>query len=324
MFDNYSIIQKILHELCLSTSVIRRIFFEYEKRRFLQNCYIDHQNHIFICGLARSGTTALLESLYSSKNFGSLTYADMPFVLAPNTWSKIRKVKISPKLIERAHNDGIKIGLQSPEAFEEIFWQSFNDGNENLYFKEYIALILNKTKKNRYISKNNQNINRISKISKIFPKSIFLLTFRSPLDHASSLLEQHKRFCKLQSKKKFIKRYMDLTFHSEFGLGYKVKNKYNLDFNDPDSLNHWLEQWYKTYIVLLNDHKHCKNIFFVCFEKLCKKTEYWKEIQKLAQVNSLYQFKFPHKNKINLKMINEKLLKKCENLYNELIDIKMN
>ena len=57
---------------------------------------------------------------------------------------------------------------------------------------------------------------------------------------------------------------MDLTFHSEFGLGYKVKNKYNLDFNDPYSLNHWLEQWYKTYIVLLNDHKHLK-IFFCLF-----------------------------------------------------------
>ena len=25
---------------------------------------------------------------------------------------------------ERAHNDGIKIDLQSPEAFEEVFWRS--------------------------------------------------------------------------------------------------------------------------------------------------------------------------------------------------------
>ena len=45
--------------------------------------------HVFVSGLARSGTTILLNALYESDEFASLSYKDMPFVLAPNLWSKL-------------------------------------------------------------------------------------------------------------------------------------------------------------------------------------------------------------------------------------------
>ena len=73
--------------------------------------------------MARSGSTILLNSIYKTDIFASLTYADMPFVLAPNLWSKISLIRSKSNLIlkERAHKDGIKISTSSPEAFEEVF-----------------------------------------------------------------------------------------------------------------------------------------------------------------------------------------------------------
>ena len=82
-------------------------------------------NHVFISGLARSGTTILLKYLYETGAFKSLTYSDMPFVLMPNTWKKISRKKTKSSKHERAHNDSIKIGPDSPEAFEEVFWRVF-------------------------------------------------------------------------------------------------------------------------------------------------------------------------------------------------------
>ena len=48
----------------------------------------------------------------------------MPMILGPNIWSKYfgKNVKNS-KDQKRAHDDLIKINLNSPEAFEEVFWK---------------------------------------------------------------------------------------------------------------------------------------------------------------------------------------------------------
>ena len=77
---------------------------------------------LFITGLARSGSTILLNTLYETGQFASLKYSDMPFVVCPNIWSKINFMKKSnyEKKI-RAHDDGIEFSITSPEAFEEVF-----------------------------------------------------------------------------------------------------------------------------------------------------------------------------------------------------------
>ena len=56
---------------------------------------------------------------------------------------------------ERAHEDGINISINSPEAFEEVFWMTFNANQNSSYskFKLYVELINNKYNKNRYLSK---------------------------------------------------------------------------------------------------------------------------------------------------------------------------
>ena len=81
--------------------------------------------------------------------FASLTYQDMPFILSPNIWSKLNKNSIVIDKQERAHNDGIKIDTNSPEAFEEIFWKTFDDNDSDSYkeFMFFVQLLCLKYKK---------------------------------------------------------------------------------------------------------------------------------------------------------------------------------
>ena len=98
----------------------------------------------FVSGLARSGTTILLNAIYESDEFSSLSYKDMPFVLAPNLWSKLSfAIKKDIDLVERAHGDGIKVSTDSPEAFEEVFWMTFDKGDKDTQekFKNYVQLM---------------------------------------------------------------------------------------------------------------------------------------------------------------------------------------
>ena len=133
-------------------------------------------DHIFVSGLARSGTTILLNALFKSKKFSSLSYKDMPFVLAPNFWSKFSLSNNDSAMVERAHGDGIKVSTESPEAFEEVFWKTFSDRNNESKkkYKDYVQLINQRYNQERYLSKNNQNIRRLELISKIFPHSKIL------------------------------------------------------------------------------------------------------------------------------------------------------
>ena len=180
--------------------------FDLEKMLFLNHNQHISNKHVFVSGMARSGTTILLNAIYKTNEFGSLTYDDMPFILSTNLWKKFKVDTLNVGNNERAHGDGIKINIKSPEAFEEVFWKTFNKGEVNLSieFNNFINLILKNKNQIRYLSKNNQNINRIDLIKTNFPKSSILIPFRDPLQHAYSLLTQHKKFTKLQKNDNFV------------------------------------------------------------------------------------------------------------------------
>ena len=123
--NNYSWLEQKLHQLALSSKFMREVTFDFEGTNISNP--ISNDDHIFIAGLARSGTTILLNALYKSNVFGSLSYSDMPFVLAPNLWAKISPSKVNLEFKERAYGDGIKVSAESPEVFEEVFWKTFAD-----------------------------------------------------------------------------------------------------------------------------------------------------------------------------------------------------
>lgn len=89
--NNYSWLQQKLHKLALSSLFMRETTFDLESSLISINHIKD--NHVFVSGLARSGTTILLNALYESDEFSSLSYKDMPFILAPNLWSKLSFLK---------------------------------------------------------------------------------------------------------------------------------------------------------------------------------------------------------------------------------------
>ena len=56
--NNYSWLEQKLHELALSSQFMREITFEFENSKI--STFNGKNNHVFITGLARSGTTILL------------------------------------------------------------------------------------------------------------------------------------------------------------------------------------------------------------------------------------------------------------------------
>ena len=133
--QNYSNIQKFLHDFVLSKKIINKSLFELEKIIYLKNQDINNQSHVFITGLPRSGTTSLLNFLFSSDEYASLTYNNMPFIMSPNFSKLFHKKNITKK--ERVHGDGITYDFNSPEALDEIFF----DNNEDFVKNELITNI---------------------------------------------------------------------------------------------------------------------------------------------------------------------------------------
>ena len=118
--------------------------YEIEKLFLDKDLSLRNEYHVFITSLPRSGTTILLNYLDSTNLFASLKYLNMPFIMSPNISKFLYRKKIKKK--ERLHNDGLKYDLESPEAFDEVFFS-----NNELYIKKeilnFINLILKSQKK---------------------------------------------------------------------------------------------------------------------------------------------------------------------------------
>jgi len=124
--QEYGLHSKILHYIALGSPSVAEASYDFEQ---LSNNIPDVRDgkHVFICGLARAGTTLILRRFYASNKYASLTYRNMPFVLMPNLWDKISAFSKNRALLkERAHGDGLQVSFDSPEAIEEVFWRVFS------------------------------------------------------------------------------------------------------------------------------------------------------------------------------------------------------
>ena len=78
--NNYSWLEQKLHEFALSSQFMREVTFDFENTNTSSSTEIE--DHIFITGLARAGTTILLNALYQSKIFNTffnhINYAFSP------------------------------------------------------------------------------------------------------------------------------------------------------------------------------------------------------------------------------------------------------
>ncbi|WP_219895139.1 sulfotransferase [Aquisediminimonas profunda] len=288
---DYSVADQILHRLALGLPFLAEAVHDIERATFLKSAPRNEGNHVFVCGLARSGTTILMREIYATAQFGSLTYADMPFVLAPNLWAKLSNNhgKQSQKS-ERAHGDGIDVDNQSPEALDEVYWRIFDGptyvGTDALMphtpskeliagYEDLIRLVLRKTGKTRYLSKNNNNILRIGSLSAAMPEAHFLIPVRHPLDQAQSLWKQHRRFL---DAPRFTQSYMTWLGHHEFGATHRPFRFSSIITGDPNGIDYWLRNWISAYAALARVEEDAKNMVFVPFEDLNSKPAVWQAV----------------------------------------------
>ena len=296
---DYSALDKLLHRMALGSPALAEMMHDIERGMFLKSVPADTGRHVFVTGLARAGTTILMREIHRTGAFGSLTYADMPFVLAPNLWARIsRKGQTAGVRAERAHGDGIEVDFQSPEALDEVFWRIFDgksyiraDGlvphrpDDELVdaYRDLIRLVLRKTGKARYVSKNNNNILRIGTLARAMPDAVFLVPLRDPLAHAASLLSQHKRFL---DSDPFTRQYMAWLGHHEFGATHRPFLFAEAPGGDPMGLDYWLREWLAAYGALDRVEAAAENVIFVPYEALGRDPAVWQAVAARIGVNA--------------------------------------
>ncbi len=303
--QHYGPLSKLLHRLALGNSLVAKASFDLEQTsRKFDGETVKAGRHVFIAGLARAGTTILMRLFYSTGVYRSLIYRDMPFVLMPYLWNRVRSLSTrDTEKRERAHGDGIAVDFDSPEALEEAFWRVFCGdryiGPDHLRvmtadydllrdFRRYVAAVLASGEisgQDRYLSKNNNNVLRLASIRRAFPNATVIIPFRDPLQQAFSLLGQHRRFVDKHANDEFVRRYMTWLGHHEFGADHKPFHfgSGRMAYGDPDNLNYWLELWLNTYSWLVTNAP--QEVLFVCYESLCEEFErVWGALRSAAEI----------------------------------------
>lgn len=291
--SSYGRADRLLHRLALGSRAVAEMSFDMEKAtQHPDGDAVATGAHVFIAGLARAGTTILMRRFHASGLFGTLTYRDMPFVLAPGLWAKLsRRNRRSIARAERAHGDGLLVDIDSPESLDEVFWRIFcgpdylrpdalvphdPDKETIAAYRAHVAAILKSRegRPGRYLSKTNNSILRLGALRRAFPAALIIVPFREPVSQAASLLAQHRHFREDQRADRFILDYMGWLGHHEFGLGHRpFVFGGERPAGDPDTLGYWLSLWCGVYEALLARHRG--EVRFVSYDRLCTEPAVW-------------------------------------------------
>lgn len=267
----YAEADQLLHRLAFANRRAVRAAARLDNRIFRRSIQrVTLAPPVFIVSLPRGGTTALLNALHRLPGVATHEYRDMPFVTAPLLWSRLggdRSKRVARR--ERAHGDGLEIGLDSPEAFDEVLWRAhwphkyagerigtFDEGDlddaaTSDLVRHHAKVVLVRHGRGadgcRYVSKNNANIGRLRVLDRMFPGCTLVVALRRPAAHAASLHRQHERFLRLHAEEPFVRDYMRDIGHLEFGELHQP-----IDFpglaglvgaREPSDPDYWLAYW---------------------------------------------------------------------------------
>jgi hypothetical protein len=255
---------------------------------------------IYVSGLARSGTTILLELISQNQGVASYRYMDFPFIMLPYWWGKFlqKSAESNHKPVERSHADGLQVTPQSPEAMEEILWkyffpnchdpmvnnvldQSRRASDFDAFYTQTICKFLLQRGANRYLAKNNYNIVRLGYLNSLFPDARFVVPIREPVHHIASLIKQHRLLCNEENRDKRVLAYMRRSGHFEFGLDRRplnlISNNRILEiqelWNKGQDVEAWAKYWRDVHRYLTNLLETNKEVaectLVISFEKLC-------------------------------------------------------
>lgn len=221
----------------------------------IENVTIDAPIHI--AGLARSGTTILLELLAEHPDVATHKYRDFPPVFTPWLWDRwlARVPEKEEPAAERAHGDGITVTSHSPEAFEEVLWMAFFENSHDAahsnvltratsnpafetFYAEHIRKILAIRGGTRYAAKGNYNLMRLAYLQKLFADARFVLPIRDPVWHIASLMKQQTLFEAGQNAHPRAIEHLRRVGHFEFGLDRRPINP-----GDPQTVQQIQQLW---------------------------------------------------------------------------------
>lgn len=212
---------------------------------------------IYIAGLARSGSTMLLETLARHPDVATHRYRDYPPIFTPYLWNRWldRVPRRKEEERERTHKDGIKVTSESPEAFEEVLWMAFfpnlHDPGRSavldrstrhpefeVFYRDHVRKLLAVRGGRRYVSKANYNVTRFDCLKRVFPDARFIIPMRDPVWHIASLLKQHRLFIEGQKAHPRAIDHLRRVGHYEFGLDRRLIN-----VGDPQAAAAITEDW---------------------------------------------------------------------------------
>lgn len=225
---------------------------------------------IYIAGLARSGSTVLLEILSRHPEVGSHRYRDYPMLFTPYAWQRFldRVPRRRADPVERAHADGIAVTPESPEAFEEMLWMAFfprlhdpsassvldasTEHDEfDSFYRDHVRKLLLARGRSRYLSKGNYNVTRLQYLLKQFPDARFVVPVRDPVWHIASLMKQHRLFVAGEQAHAEALTHLQRVGHFEFGLDRRPINAGDRDaveqvqalWRDGAEVEGWARYW---------------------------------------------------------------------------------
>jgi hypothetical protein len=259
---------------------------------------------IYIAGLARAGSTILLELVATTEGVITHRYRDFPPVFIPYWWNRFvdraQTRVLEPR--ERAHGDRIRITPESPEAMEEPLWMAFfpsahdpavsqslsdrdhHPGFERFY-RDHIRKLLLVRGGTRYASKGNYNVTRLEYLLRIFPDARFVIPIREPVRHIASLLRQHERFSEACEGNPRGLAHLRQAGHFEFGLdrrpintgdGVRTAEILRL-WREGQELRGWARYWSQVYGYVaqrLQANERLREAAMVVrYEDLCESAE---------------------------------------------------
>jgi hypothetical protein len=210
---------------------------------------------VYICGLARSGSTVLHEIISTHSDVGTHRVKDFPMLFTPYWWRRASAKQSVQAPRERAHGDRVMITLDSPDALEEMLWMAFfprcHDpaisnmlGREDKhpafesFYKTHIRKLLLAEMKTRYAAKANYHIARLPYLARLFPDARFIIPVRAPATHIESLLRQQQIFSQGQRAHPRSLAYMQRSGHFEFGLDRRPIN-----LGDTECVRRIIDAW---------------------------------------------------------------------------------
>jgi hypothetical protein len=210
---------------------------------------------VFVCGLARSGSTLLHEIVAAHPGVATHRSKDYPLVFLPCWWRRATagRSPIAPR--ERAHRDGVMVTPDSPDSLEEMLWLAFfstcHDSNRSsllgandchpefeAFYRAHLRKILLAERASRYVAKANYHVARLPYLLRLFPDARFILPVRSPRTHVVSLMRQQEWFSAAQRKHPRARALMRRSGHFEFGLDRRPQN-----LGDPIRVQRILDLW---------------------------------------------------------------------------------